>query len=130
MVDVSHFETIDLRCLRAERQRLSQESARLVWLRRLVLARRDLEAARLMGAGAGLWGADGVEPLVRDALGGGACPDLLRHLSQSVKVLTIAADSAQRDLDAATAELVRRYREAPGLCLAATSAAALVDALG
>ena len=128
---MSHLEAIDLASLRAERERLSQESARLVWLRRLVMARRDLEVARLMGAGTGLWGTDGVDPVVLDALGGGgACPELLRRLSHSVKVLTVAANGARCDLHAATDELVRRYREAPGLCLSANGTAVRVDALG
>lgn len=127
---MSHLGAIDLPTLRIERERLVQEAERLVWLRRLVMARRDLEVARLMGAGAGLWGTDAVDPVVLDSLGGGACPELLRHLSHSLKVLTIAADGAQCDLGAATAELMRRYHKTPGLCLRRNGAAVLVDALG
>ena len=127
---MSHLETVDLPGLRVERARLSQESARLTWLRRLVLARRDLEVARLMGDGSGLWGSDGIEPLVRDSLDGGACSELLGHLAHSVKVLTLATDGAQRDLDATTDELVRRYRKEPGLCLQANAIVALADAHG
>jgi len=129
-VVVTHLEAIDLPSLRAERTRLSQEAERLVWLRRLVMARRDLEVARLMGAGAGLWGTDDVDPMVIDALDGGACPELLRHLSQSAKAITIAADGARRDLDATTGELVRRYHRSPGLCLGANDAAVLVASIG
>lgn len=127
---MSHLETVDLPGLRVERARLSQESARLVWLRRLVLARRDLEVARLMGAGSGLCETQQLEPLVHDSLDGGACPDLLGHLADSVKVLTFATDAAKRDLDAATDELVRRYRKEPGLCLQANVVVALADAHG
>ncbi len=122
---------MDLQALRVERQRLAQECARLSWLRRLVRARRDLEVARLTGAGAGLWGADDVSPVVRRSLDDVVrCPELLDQLSQSVRTLTLAVDSAQRDLDDATAELVRRYRLQPGLCLApaASPAALLADA--
>ena len=122
---------MDLQALRDERQRLSQECARLSWLRRLVRARRDLEVARLTGAGAGLWGADDVSPTVRRSLDDVVrCPELLGQLSQSVRTLTLAVDSAQSDLDGATAELVRRYRLQPGLCLpaAAVPAALLADA--
>ena len=116
---------MDLQALRVQRQRLSQECARLSWLRRLVRARRDLEVARLTGAGAGLWGADDVSPTVRRSLDDVVrCPELLGQLSQSVRTLTLAVDSAQSDLDGATAELVRRYRLQPGLCLALTPAPA------
>ena len=128
MMIVKHLGVIDLPTLRAERQRLSQESARMVWLRRLIVARRDLEVARLMGAGAGPWGAAGVEPMLRDALGDRPCPGLLHELSQSLKAVTIAADGARRDLEAATNELVGRYRAEPGLCLRASNLAVLVDA--
>lgn len=122
---------MDLQALRVQRQRLSQECARLSWLRRLVRARRDLEVARLTGAGAGLWGADDVSPTVRRSLDDVVrCPELLGQLSQSVRTLTLAVDSAQSDLDGATAELVRRYRLQPGLCLAPTPSPAplLADA--
>ena len=114
--------SIDLQALRSERQRLLQECARLTWLRRLVRARRDLEVARLTGAGTGLWGADDVSPIVLRSLDDVVrCPELLGQLSQSVRTLTVAVDSAQRDLDCATAELVRRYRSQPGLCLSPTA---------
>ena len=83
-----------------------------------------------MGDGSGLWGSDGIEPLVRDSLDGGACSELLGHLAHSVKVLTLATDGAQRDLDATTDELVRRYRKEPGLCLQANAIVALADAHG
>lgn len=127
---VKHLADIDLEALRAERHRLSDECARLVWLRRLVTARRDLEVARLTGAGAGLWGADGIPPAVRLALAdeaGRRCPELLSALSDSVRTLAGAVDSAQRDLDVATDELVRRYHERPHLCLTAASRPLLVD---
>lgn len=116
--------SIDLDLLRDERQRLAQEVDRLTWLRRLVTARRDLEVARLTGAGAGLWGADGISPAVRRSLDDEVtprCPELLTQLSQSVRTLTVAVDGARRDLDATTDELVRRYTARPQLCLTLTS---------
>ena len=83
-----------------------------------------------MGDGSGLWDDDGVEPLVRVSLDGGACSQLLGQLAHSVKVLTLATDGAQRDLDATTDELVRRYRKEPGLCLQVNDIVALADAHG
>lgn len=125
---VKHLGDIEFEALRAERQRLAQECARLVWLRRLVTARRDLEVARLIGAGLG--GCDGVSLAVRQALDDVArpCPELFGELAQSVRTLTCAVDGAQRDLDAATGELVHRYRLRPELCLAATAPPPLADA--
>ena len=113
--------TTDLRLpqLRAERRRLTQEAERLVWLRRLVIARRDLEVARLAGVGAGLWGTDDLPPLVQAALQHhlGLGPDLLHQLASSARTLKLAADSTQHDLRCATDELVRRYQSQPLLCL-------------
>jgi len=128
-VVVKHLGDIEFEALRAERQRLAQECERLVWLRRLVMARRDLEVARLIGAG--LWGCDGVSPAVRQALDDVArpCPELFGELAQSVRTLTCAVDSAQRDLDAATGELVRRYQLRPDLCLTAAARPLLADAV-
>lgn len=126
---VTHLETLDLPALRAERARLAGEAARLVWLRRLVLARRDLEVAQLTGAGAGLWEVDGLAASVRDALGHvptRGCPELLTDLAQAVRTLTRAAHGAQGDLDAATEELVRRYHDQPDLCLRGSASAVLV----
>lgn len=117
---MTHLEALDLPALRAERERLTGEAARLVWLRRLVLARRDLEVAQLTGAGTGLWEVDGLPSSVRDSLGDirpCGCPELLSELAQSLRTLSRAAQGAQRDLDTATAELVRRYRDQPDLCL-------------
>lgn len=113
--------TIDLSLpqLRAERRRLTAEVERLLWLRRLVLARRDLEVARLAGVGAGLWGADDLPPLVREALQhhAGLGPDLLPQLAASARSLKVAADVTRHDLRCATDELVRRYQCQPQLCL-------------
>lgn len=125
---VTHLEALDLPALRAERARLSAETARLVWLRRLVLARRDLEVAQLTGAGAGLWEVEGLPAAVRESLGETSprgCPELLTALAESVRTLTRASQGAQRDLDAATDELVRRYRNQPDLCLSGSTRAAL-----
>ena len=83
-----------------------------------------------MGAESDGWDTPEVGPLIRDALDGGTCPDLLGHLANSVKVLTLATNGAQRDLDATTNELVRRYREEPGLCLQANETVALADIHG
>lgn len=125
---MTHLKTLDLPALRAERQRLSAEAGRLAWLRRLVLARRDLEVAQLTGAGAGLWEVEGLPAAVRESLGATSrgCPELLAALAESVRALTRAAQGAQRDLDAATDELVRRYRNQPDLCLSDSTTAALV----
>lgn len=132
---MKHLSEIELGSLRAERHRLSNERARLLWLRRLLLARRDLEVARLTGATTGLWGTDSVPPIVRAALVDGVTgdlalptPDLLASLAQSLRTLDIAMGGAQRDLDAATLELVRRYRRCPELCLTSTSYPLLADA--
>lgn len=128
---VTYLGDIEFEALRAERQRLAQECARLVWLRRLVMARRDLEVARLIGAGTGLWGADGVSPAVLQALDDDVartCPELFGQLAQSVRTLSCAVDSAQRDLDAVTGELVRRYQLRPDLHLTAADRPLLADA--
>ena len=117
---VTDLQALDLPALRAERQRLAAEAARLLWLRRLVVARRDLEVAQLTGAGAGLWEVEGLPVRVRLALGNASAPAnpaLLPDLAQSVRTLTRATQGAQRDLEAATEELVRRYRHQPDLCL-------------
>jgi len=110
---------LSLSQLRAERRRLTQESERLLWLRRLVIARRDLEVARLAGVGAGLWGSDDLPPLVQDALQNHVRlgPDMLRQLAASARSLRLAADGTQHDLRCATDELVRRYQSQPQLCL-------------
>jgi hypothetical protein len=130
---VEHLTSIDLDRLREERQRLARECDRLTWLRRLVTARRDLEVARLTGAGAGLWGAEGISPAVRRSLDDevtARCPELLTQLSQSVRTLSVAVDGAQRDLDAATGELVRRYTASPRLCLSVATHPVLVETAG
>lgn len=123
---VRHLEVIELGALRAERQRMARECDRLVWLRRLVVARLDLEVARLTGADEGLWGeTDTLSATVRASLGdagAGATPQLLRELSESVRALTLAVGGARRDRDRATDELVRRYRRQPELCLLAVDA--------
>lgn len=119
---VNLLPSMELQAVRAERERLSQEAAGLIWLRRLVLARRDLEVARLTGAGPWLSAASGLPPAVRHALDdvlSCRCPDLLVQLSQSVRTLTEAVDGTRRDLDSATDELVDRYRREPRLCLTA-----------
>lgn len=126
---MTHLEALDLPALRAERQRLAGEAARLVWLRRLVLARRDLEVAQLTGAAGGLWEVEGLPASVRDALGNvppRGCPELLTELAQSVRTLSRAAQGAQRDLDTATQELVRRFRDQPDLCLSGSPTPVLV----
>ncbi len=126
-----HLGSIELEALRVERQRLSDEVDRLVWLRRLVVARRDLDVARLTGLGDGLWAQDGLSPVVRGLLGGAAAgtPEL-GELARAVRVLSVALDGARSDLDAATAELVRRYRATPGLCLGVGEDGPLVGAAG
>lgn len=125
---MTHLEALDLPALRAERQRLAGEAARLVWLRRLVLARRDLEVAQLTGVACGLGEVEGLPASVRHSLGempARGCPELLTDLAQSVRTLSRAAHGAQRDLDTATNELVRRYRDQPDLCLSGSGSPAL-----
>ena len=110
---------LSLEDLRTERHRLSEEVARLSWLRRLVMARRDLEIARLVG----MEPAPGELPDdVRDALGppaGGLTSETLQHLAACVRSLGAAADAAQAGLDDATRELVERYIHDPSRCLPA-----------
>lgn len=115
---------LHLHPLRAERQRLLGDVERLAWLRRVVVARRDVEVARLAGFGPDLW-ADGALPdVVRAALehDAGHGSHLLGSLCASEKMLAAAGDERRRDLDRATGELVRRYRAQPRLCLSAVGA--------
>lgn len=104
--------------LRAERHRLAEEVARLSWLRRLVVARTDLEVARLTGVVAG---PQEVPCRVRDALALEAAavgPELLGDLAASARSLGASASGRQQQLDAATRELVERYTQDPARCLA------------
>jgi len=105
--------------LRAERHRLSEEVARLAWLRRLVVARCDLEVARLVGLVAG---ADDLPEDVRAALAGhtpALTPATLLQLGASARTLAASVAMGQQRLDDATRELVARYTEDPARCLAA-----------
>ena len=126
---MKHLQSMHLGELKAERQRLLVECAQLARARRLTTARRDLEVARLTGDAAALWGAVEPAPQRRDDLAK-PCADLLGSLLQSVRTLTIATDSAQHDLQAATDELVRRYRFQPHACLPRTPRALVADAAG
>jgi hypothetical protein len=116
---VNTLNELSLEDLRAERHRLSEEVARLSWLRRLVTARRDLEVARLVG----MVPAPGELPDdVRDALGlpaQGVPSGTLQHLAACARSLGAAADAAQARLDEATRELVERYTDDPARCLPA-----------
>lgn len=116
---------LDLAALRAQRRRLSDEHARLTWLRRLVKARGDLEVARLTGVMTPATDeARLLTPTVRAALAlEDDRPDtlgsaLLTELAHTERSLSRAADDAQLHLDRATAELMRRYRDDPTRCLA------------
>ena len=103
--------------LRAERHRLSEEAARLAWLRRLVVARCDLEVARLVGVAPR---PDELPDDVRQALAGHTAtlrPETLLRLAASVRVLAASAAATQQHLDDATRELVERYTEEPTRCL-------------
>ena len=103
--------------LRAERHRLSEEAARLAWLRRLVVARCDLEVARLVGV---VPRPGELPDDVRQALTGhpeALCADALLRLAASARVLAATADATQERLDDATRELVARYTEEPTRCL-------------
>jgi hypothetical protein len=108
--------------LRSERHRLSEEVARLAWLRRLVVARCDLEVARLVGVVAG----PGELPEdVRTALAGHAttlAPETLLQLAASARTLAASVAVGQQRLDDATRELVERYTEDPARCLAGAGA--------
>jgi hypothetical protein len=116
---------LDLATLRAQRRRLSDEHARLTWLRRLVKARGDLEVARLTGVTAPASAeAKLLTPTVRAALAlddeaTGEQPSsvLLTELARTERSLTRAAVDTQVHLDQATAELLRRYRDDPTTCL-------------
>jgi hypothetical protein len=101
--------------LRTERHRLSEEVARLAWLRRLLAARCDLEVARLVG-GVALPGE--LPDDVRDALASaGLPPGTLRAAVGCVRALEASVAATQQRLDEATRELVARYTADPALCL-------------
>jgi hypothetical protein len=116
---VNTLNELGLDDLRAERHRLSEEVARLAWLRRLVAARCDLEVARLVG----------MAPLpgelpddVRDALtlrSSSLTPETLQRLADAVRALGRSTDDTQQRLDEATRKLVERYTEDPAGCLPA-----------
>lgn len=125
---VKHLQSLRLDELKAERRRLSAECTQLAWARRLTTARRDLEVARLTGDAAALWGVEAHSQCPNDPTC--ARPELLGQLLQSVRTLTIAADSAQHDLEATTAELVRRYRFQPRACLPDAARSSLADSAG
>ena len=103
--------------LRAERHRLSEEVARLAWLRRLVTARCDLEVARLVG----MTPRPGEVPDdVCDALtlpSAALAPETLQRLADTVRALGRSADGTQQLLDETTRGLVERYTEDPRSCL-------------
>lgn len=104
--------------LRTERRRLAEQVARLVWLRRLVGARRDLEVARLSGMAP----APGeLEPLVAAALAFQAAtgPELLRALHEADRCLALAASDVRGELELLTGELVLHYAGDPARCLSA-----------
>jgi hypothetical protein len=103
--------------LRSERRRLVEKVSSLAWLRRLVVARSDLEVARLTGLAPAVTHLD---PLVRDALSLGSCsgPELLQALSQSSRSLNEESDRARSDLDAVTDALVSALAVDPARCLA------------
>ncbi len=109
---------LSLSDLRAERRRLSEQVARLSWLRRLVLARSDLEVARLTGVVAG---SPDLDRAVAGALAldGPAGPDLLHALSRASRSLDDETVHTQATLDALTGELVARLTADPRSCLVA-----------
>jgi hypothetical protein len=112
---VNTLPELGLDDLRTERHRLSEEVARLAWLRRLLVARCDLEVARLVG-GVALPGE--LPDDVRDALASaGLAPDTLRAAFDCVRALERSVTATQQRLDEATRELVARYTTDPSLCL-------------
>jgi hypothetical protein len=114
---VNTLRELGLEDLRAERHRLSEEVARLAWLRRLATARCDLEVARLMGVVAR---PDELPQDVRDALAlrsAPLAPGTLEQVFAGVRGLAVAAAATQQRLDETTRELVERYTEDPACCL-------------
>jgi hypothetical protein len=114
---VKTLSKLGLDDLRAERHRLSEEVARLAWLRRLVAARCDLEVARLVGVAPV---AGELPDAVREALvrhTPALSLDVLQQLAACVRSLGGAVDDTQRRLDEATRELVARYSQHPAGCL-------------
>ena len=114
---VNTLRELGLEDLRAERHRLSEEVARLAWLRRLAAARCDLEVARLVGVVAR---PDELPQDVRDALAlrsAPLAPGTLEQVFVSVRLLAAAAAATQQRLDEITRELVERYTEDPARCL-------------
>jgi hypothetical protein len=116
---VNTLREFALEDLRAERHRLSEEVARLVWLRRLAAARCDLEVARLVGVAPR---PDELPQNVRDALALRSAPlgpGTLEQVFAGVRRLGAAAAATQQRLDEVTRELVDRYTEDPARCLPA-----------
>ncbi|GAA4350345.1 hypothetical protein [Angustibacter luteus] len=103
--------------LRSERRLLVEHVANLSWLRRLVVARSDLEVARMTGLAEGV---DRLEPVVREALelGTVAGPELLQALSRTSRTLHDESDVARSRLDAVTDALVAQLAVDPTRCLA------------
>ena len=114
MTDPSQHSLEDLR---SERRLLVEHVANLSWLRRLVVARSDLEVARLTGLAAGV---EHLEPVVREALelGTVAGPELLQALSRTSRTLHDESDVARARLDAVTDALVAQLAVDPSRCLA------------
>ena len=103
--------------LRSERHRLSEDVARLAWLRRLVTARCDLEVARLVGMAPR---PDEVPDDVRDALAlrsAELTPGTLQEVFACVRRIGAAAATTQQRLDETTRELLVRYTADPARCL-------------
>jgi hypothetical protein len=121
---VNTVNKVALDDLRSERHRLSEDVARLAWLRRLVVARCDLEVARLVGVVA----APGELPEdVRAALAGHTAtlaPETLLQLAACARALAASVAVGQQRLDDATRELVERYTEDPRRCLTGAGAPA------
>ena len=116
-LSVNTLRELGLEGLRAERHRLSEEVARLAWLRRLAAARCDLEVARLVGLVAR---PDELPQDVCDALAlrsAPLAPGTLEQVFASVRRLGAAAAATQQRLDETTRELVERYTEDPARCL-------------
>jgi hypothetical protein len=103
--------------LRAERRDLVERLANLAWLRRLVIARADLEVARLTGLAPAVHTLD---PLIQDALslGSGEGPELLHALSCTSRQLSDESEHAQQRLDDVTGALLSQLVADPTRCLA------------
>ena len=117
---------LSLAQLRAERHELAERVARLSWLRRLVVARTDLEVARLSGVPDACLGPG--SPTLDHEVGSVLAlqpadeADLLTVLTRTTRTLDEHSRRAHEALDDLTEELVLRLAVDPTRILAGTPA--------